>query len=143
MEVSMEQIAEQSGGGDREPEYRGEDTKVCVCPVCGSASRPRGIRFYEGLVVVNGASVRLTRTEGSLFERLLKAFPGLVRKDRLYHEIISAKFTAADWPDEKIVSVYIHHLRRKLQKVGLKIETSHLYGYRLVRRKKAVAEAAE
>jgi hypothetical protein len=96
MEVSMERIAKRSCGADHEREYHGEDRETCVCPVCGSASRPHGIRFYEGLVVANGRSVRLTKTEGAVFERLLKAFPGLVRKDSLYHEIVSQKFTEAD-----------------------------------------------
>jgi DNA-binding response OmpR family regulator len=64
--------------------------------------------------------------------RLLKSFRGFVRRESLYHEVVSAKYTEADWPSEKVIDVYIHHLRRKLRKVGLMIETRFGYGYRLV-----------
>ena len=48
-----------------------------------------------------------------------------------------------NWPDKKIIDAYIHVLRRKLPKVGLKIETRYGFGYRLIEEACAVEVAAE
>jgi DNA-binding response OmpR family regulator len=89
-------------------------------------------------VVANGALVQLTKKEGVVFGRLLKSFRGFVRKESLYHEVVSVKYTEADWPSDKVIDVYICHLRRKLCEVGLKIETRVGYGWRLVEAAEAV-----
>jgi DNA-binding response OmpR family regulator len=134
----MERALETSWGGNRQGRYLGEDRQDCLCPLCGSALAAWSIGFEAGLVVANGGSVQLTKTEGAVFGRLLKSFRGFVRKESLYHEVVSAKYAEADWPSEKVIDVYICHLRRKLCEVGLKIETRVGYGWRLVEAAEAV-----
>jgi len=128
-------------GGGRDARFEGE-TGRCSCPICGSVLPAHEIAFREGLVVANGAAVRLTKAEGAIFELLLKRSPSRVARENVYQAVVSLHLTEADWPGEKILDTHIHHMRRKLGKVGLTIETIHSFGYRLPHGVQAM-EAAE
>jgi len=120
----------------------GETIERCSCPICGSPLPVRGIGFKDRVVVANGACVQLSNTEAVIFARLLKGYPGVVARESVYHALVSLRFTEADWPNEKTIDAHICHIRRKLGKVGLKIETDYGFGFRLIEGVR-VMEAAE
>jgi len=109
-----------------------ETIERCPCPLCGSVLPVVGIRLKDGYVVANGASVRLSNVEATIFARLLKGYPGAVRREFVFQAHVSGRLCEADWPNEKIIDVHISHIRRKLVRIGFKIETSYGFGFRLV-----------
>lgn len=73
--------------------------------------------------------VHLTKVETSMLKALaIKAMPG---KEAL-HDFIYGDRPEADWPELKIVDVFICKLRGKLRPIGIEIETVWGQGYRLV-----------
>jgi DNA-binding winged helix-turn-helix (wHTH) protein len=141
MEVPMELGV----GGQENADGDGADggtIERCSCPLCGSVLPVVGIRLKDGYVVANGASVRLSNVEATIFARLLKGYPGAVPRELIYQALVSGRSCEADWPQEKIIDVHISHIRGKLVRIGLKIETSYGFGFRLVEDVK-VMEAAQ
>ena len=78
-------------------------------------------------VQIDGRTVPLSAREVGVFEILLQHFGRVVSKDllleRLYGYDDSASFNA--------IEVYIHRLRKKLEKSGITVRTHHGRGYQL------------
>lgn len=70
----------------------------------------------------------LTPNEESALRVLLRR-RGLVTKEAIYNALYGHR----DGPDEKLVDVWVHKLRRKLEGTGYEIITSWGRGYELVR----------
>ena len=70
---------------------------------------PDGIRAF-----LYGQAIKLTKVEYRLLERLLEA-PGFVSREDLLRDVWG------DECDEGIITVYIHYLRRKIEKNGERI----------------------
>lgn len=103
-----------------------------VFPLCGSVARLPGVHFVDRIVMANNKSLFLSGREAVIFGALFKARPRVAFRERLYQTYVALRPIEADWPDPKIIDVYICHLRRKLAAIGLAIETVHGDGYRLV-----------
>ena len=95
----------------------------CDCPTCGKPLDFDGFRFETeaGIVIGGGRFAVLTRTEATILE-LFWDRPGRVfTKTQVLDGIYS--LLADDAPEEKIVDVFMFHLRKKIKGLGLSIET--------------------
>ena len=104
---------------------------TCACPTCGKPLDFEGYRLEAeaGIVIGGGKFAALTRRETAIFE-LLWTRPGRVfTRSQIFDDLYS--LLAGDGPEEKILDVYICKLRKKLNGLGLSIETVWGAGYRL------------
>jgi DNA-binding response OmpR family regulator len=101
------------------------------CPVCGGhlAGVPITIFKERGIAVGNGRCVDLTGSEMRLLTALADRFPDVVTKegimDALYFDQID------DEPEIKIVDVFVCKVRKKVEALGLTINTAWGLGYSL------------
>lgn len=109
---------------------------TCACPTCG-ATLPIAFRFdaEAGIVVGNGHAAALSAREAALFQTL-NLTPGRV-SDRTSLMGAIYGLEAGDDPDQKIIDVMVCKVRKKLQPLGVKIETIHGRGWRLVPQEEA------
>lgn len=70
---------------------------------------------------------KFSHSETRVLARLLASAPGLVTKDQLYHALTYDR--VGEYPDEKIVDVYICKIRKKLR--GARIVTQWGVGFRI------------
>lgn len=123
--------------------YSADLLRSCPCLRLQRPFRPARLLAVLGLAEEKGASsilplpescsllcegerVQLTETEYSLFEALWEAGGAFVSKETLHQKIWSGQ------GDAGIVNVYIHYLRRKLEKRGQRyILSSRGRGYAL------------
>lgn len=101
------------------------------CPTCGAALMADGkVRFdmEANCIVGNGHAALLTGKEMELVLLLKNAWPRVVGKD---HLCASLYRTEADEAQQKIVDVFVCKLRKKIEGVGITIETARGDGFRL------------
>ncbi|AAY60330.1 response regulator transcription factor (plasmid) [Bacillus cereus] len=77
----------------------------------------------------DGRVISLTKKEGQLVELLLKNYPSMVNREKIFNEI----WDGIDYIYENTLSVYITRIRYKLKELGIRnsIETIRSAGYRL------------
>lgn len=101
----------------------------CTCPLCGSIvpDLPVAVLPERGMVVGNNCFVVMPAGEMVLLQRLIDVFPRLLSKE-----------SAMEWmyqlnpdkePEIKIVDVLICKIRKKLEPLGIRIDTVWGKGY--------------
>lgn len=103
---------------------------TCPCPTCGQALPAHivAIDREAGIVVGNGRFAHLTVQEFNIFITIYDGRGRVFSKEQLLRVV------APVWGEEqeiKIVDVFVCKLRKKLQGLGLSIETVWGRGYRL------------
>lgn len=103
-----------------------------TCPVCGGVIHDDGRVLVDrgGLKVMAGSQeATLTRSEMLTFLALWRERPRVVS----HHRLLDATVPPGrdDERDDKILDNWIHKLRRKLNPVGITIETAWGEGYRI------------
>jgi DNA-binding response OmpR family regulator len=116
----------------------------CSCPVCGSLIEelPVTILPERGMVIANGKFAVLTGHELLLLQRLAEVFPRILTKEAALEWMY--QIDADKEPEIKIIDVYICKARKKLDAIGVRIDTVWGKGYALAVDKKPniVREAA-
>ena len=103
----------------------------CVCPVCGTVGVviPIQILPERGMVIANGKFVTLSGHEMALLELLAKSFPRVLTKESALDHIY--QLDPDGEPEIKIIDVYICKIRKKVEPLGLRIDTQWGKGYAL------------
>jgi len=83
----------------------------------------------SGIVVRRGEYAVLTRQEHAIFTALHAASPRIRTKEQLLADVY---WSENDDPEIKIIDVWICKLRKKLQPLGVNIQTVWGQGYRLM-----------
>jgi DNA-binding response OmpR family regulator len=117
----------------------------CSCPLCGQqiTEIPVTILPERGMVVANGKFAVLTGTEVLLVQRLAEVFPRVLSKEAALEWLY--QFSAeGEEPEIKIIDVFICKARKKLEPIGVRIDTAWGKGYALAvdRKPVIVREAA-
>ena len=101
----------------------------CYCPLCGaSITRPIAAILPErGMVVANGRFTMLTGQEMALLKRLVEIFPRILSKEAALEWLY--QLDTDEEPEIKIIDVYICKLRKKIEPLGLRIDTAWGKGY--------------
>jgi DNA-binding response OmpR family regulator len=104
----------------------------CHCPVCGSevGELPVTILPERNMVIANGKFAVLTGFEALLVARLAEIFPRVASKEELLTWMYQFK-SADEEPDIKIIDVYICKARKKLDQIGVRVDTVWGKGYAL------------
>lgn len=116
----------------------------CSCPLCGQKIEelPVTILPERGMVVANGKFAILTGHESLLIQRLAEVFPRILTKEAAL-EWMYQFASEDDEPEIKIIDVYICRARKKLEPIGVRIDTLWGKGYALaVDRKPVIAREA-
>ncbi|WP_436253464.1 winged helix-turn-helix domain-containing protein [Neorhizobium sp. LjRoot104] len=111
----------------------------CACPVCGQeiSDLPVTILPERGMVVANGKFAVLTGSESLLLQRLAEVFPRVLTKEAALEWMY--QFAAeGEEPEIKIIDVYICKARKKLEPIGVRIDTVWGKGYALALDRKPV-----
>lgn len=103
-----------------------------ACPCCGAAVSPLDLIIDEpsGVIVYGGDTARLTGQQMLIFKALSNAYPRSLAKADLYAAIPHLDHKEGD-RESKLVEVQIHHMRKKLDPMGLAIVTQWGVGYSL------------
>ena len=99
------------------------------CPTCGRKlpeSLSLRVDLEVGVAVANGKAVMLTPTEAELLTLIASTGTRVAST-----EFLMAGLYNLDEPDENIIKVWICHLRKKLSKIGVTIETVWGKGVRI------------
>ena len=116
----------------------------CTCPLCGSEIRglPVALLPERGMVVANGKFAVLTGHEMMILQRLAEVFPRVLTKEAAMEWLY--QISPDKEPEIKIIDVYICKARKKLDPIGVRIDTVWGKGYALAVTSKplVVAEAA-
>lgn len=101
------------------------------CPVCGGMLPDMPVTVFpeRGIVVAGGRFATITGREAAVLERLCQAYPSVVSKTQLMDSIYAT--AAGEEPMEKIIDVFICKLRKKVEPLGVRIETTWGSGYAL------------
>lgn len=102
---------------------------ICSCPVCGQTISDIPVTVYpeRGFVVAQNKLATLTGKEMLLVEALVRAFPKVLTKQ----QIMDACYSGMDEPEITIVDVFVCKTRKKLDPLGVRIDTSWGVGYGL------------
>ena len=105
--------------------------RECICPLCGShvEDLPISILPERGMVVANGKFAILTGHEALLLQRLAEVFPRVLTKDAALEWMY--QISPDKEPEIKIIDVYICKARKKLEPIGVRIDTVWGRGYAL------------
>lgn len=104
-----------------------------LCPTC---RKPLGeqvrvlVDLESNIAILDGQALFLSPKQAEILECLASAMPLKVHKEELFRNLYQLE---QEDPDQKIVDVFICHLRKALQTTGYRIETLWGTGYRLVR----------
>lgn len=109
-------------------------TSSCA-PWCAGASRPRwapltaaGIRFEEGFQIqIDDLRIALSPREHALLAYLARRPREVVTRAEILQEVFGYAFD----PGSNVIDVYLTHLRRKLSRSAIRIETVRRAGFRL------------
>ncbi|MCZ3377456.1 winged helix-turn-helix transcriptional regulator [Rhizobium sp. AG207R] len=104
----------------------------CTCPVCGQSITELPVTFLpeRGMVVANGKFAVLTGSEALLVQRLAEVFPRVLTKEAALDWLY--QFAAeGEEPEIKIIDVFICKARKKLDPIGVRIDTLWGKGYAL------------
>jgi DNA-binding response OmpR family regulator len=115
----------------------------CSCPVCGQSisELPVTILPERGMVVANGKFAVLTGNESLLLQRLAEVFPRVLSKEAALEWMY--QFAAeGEEPEIKIIDVFICKARKKLDPIGVRIDTVWGKGYALALDRKPVVVRA-
>lgn len=116
----------------------------CTCPLCGSTdvSLPMALLPERGMVVANGRFCVLTGIEALLLQRLAEIFPRIASKEALLEWMY--QITPDKTPELKIVDVLVCRVRKKIEPLGIRIDTAWGKGYALApgSRLEIISEAA-
>lgn len=116
----------------------------CSCPVCGSVldELPVTLLPERGMVVSNGKFAVLTGHEMLLLRRLAEVFPRVLTKEAALEWMY--QISPDSEPEIKIIDVYICKARKKLEQIGVRIDTVWGKGYVLAvtARPRIVSEVA-
>lgn len=107
---------------------------VHSCPLCGGPladDRRVLVDFDGGLVVGNGHVAALTKAEFQLFAALWRARPRTMIKEQLLAATPGG--LGVDDREIKLVDVFVHKARKKLEPLGITIETVWGRGYRIAK----------
>lgn len=107
---------------------------TCACPICGSAIDDIPVTFYpeRGMVVAGGRFALLTGKEMTLVEALARSFP----KGQTKNQLMDACYGGMDEADIKIIDVFVCKIRKKLDAIGVRIDTIWGHGYALAVKQK-------
>lgn len=103
-----------------------------VCPCCAAALPDDGhirIDAEGGFVCVGRHVVRLPESEFYVFLALWRVRPRMLSTEALMDALYGLK--PDDEPEEPIMKIFVHKVRRKLAPLGIEIETVWGRGYRL------------
>jgi hypothetical protein len=104
---------------------------TALCPCCGGAVESDRILLDASrfIVAYAGREAWLTQYEFSIVQEVIKAYPAAISKDRLFDTIYAARIADGDFPEPKIIDVYICKARKKLIPIGVILTTSWGFGY--------------
>lgn len=116
----------------------------CACPVCGSDVQQLPVTLLpeRGMVIANGRFAILTGHEMLLIQRLSEVFPRVLSKEAALEWMY--QINPDSEPELKIIDVYICKARKKLDLIGVRIDTVWGKGYALAltAKPKIVSEVA-
>lgn len=117
----------------------------CECPLCGGVIDKDLIAILpeRGMVVAGGLFAVLTATETSLLTRLAEVFPRILSKDDAMTWMYQLR-AGGDEPEIKIVDVLICKIRKKIEPLGVRVDTVWGKGYALAvsRKPQIISEVA-
>lgn len=95
-----------------------------ACPCCGAPVDPLAVLvdMASGVVTLGGRATHLTPTEVAMFDLLVKGYPAVTTRERIYDDLYSNR-PECDWPEVKTIDILICKLRRKLSAIDLEINT--------------------
>lgn len=104
-----------------------------VCHCCGQSVKYPEVLIDEGDRFINykGVSSRLTSHEFTIAILLLRRPNFTFSKDKIFDEIYGL-LPFCDWPDIKIVDVWICKIRKKLSGTGLIVKSHWGNGYSII-----------
>lgn len=99
------------------------------CPLCGAplSAPPCAILPERGMVVANGAFAFVPTSEMALLTRLVEIFPRPLSRDAAMQHLYALR--PDEEPQPKIVDVFICKLRKKIEPLGIRIDTLWGRGY--------------
>lgn len=108
----------------------------CKCPTCGQSLPPDllAIDRDAGIVVGNGRFAHLTNQEFRIFEALYDSNGRVQSKEQLLRAIAPL---VDDEPEIKIVDVFVCKIRKKINGLGISIDTAWARGYRMNRKEQS------
>ncbi len=101
------------------------------CPLCDKlidGSDSRRVDLYSNSAILGGKSIVLSPQVAVLLSALVVAYPRFLTTSFLMQQLYGLE---VEWPEDKIVSVQVYHLRKRLRGTGYIIENRHAIGYRL------------
>lgn len=103
----------------------------CTCPLCGAVGvhLPMSLLPERGMVVANGKFAILTGSEALLLRRLAEVFPRILSKESLLEWMY--QITPDKEPELKIIDVFVCKVRKKIEPLGIRIDTAWGKGYAL------------
>lgn len=102
----------------------------CECPMCGNELCDNIVlRPEAGLLLWPTGYVRLSRSECTLLETLMKSHPKRVRREDLIMALYVQCHHKDDPPNEQSVRVHMCHLRRKLDAAGAPLSIPRVRSY--------------
>ncbi len=104
----------------------GNNCPLCDKPIEGADSRR--VDLYSNSAILGGKSIVLSPQVAVLLSALVVAYPRFLTTSFLMEQIHGLE---AEWPEDKIISVQVYHLRRRLKGTGYIIENRAAIGYRL------------
>jgi DNA-binding response OmpR family regulator len=107
---------------------------ACICPLCGGeVASSETIRILpDQLMVASGdLSVALTPVEMDVLLALASAFPRKVDRGFIFDAVYWRR-AGGEEPEDRIVDVYIHKLRRKMRTMPVQIDNQYGAGWSLV-----------
>lgn len=112
------------------------------CPLCGGRVEelPFTILPERGMVVANGKFTVMRATEVQLLTCLAEVYPRVLSKESAMSRMYQLR--PNDEPEIKIIDVLICKIRKKIEPLGLRIDTAWGKGYSLSCAAKVVEEVA-
>lgn len=101
----------------------------CSCPVCGREidELPVTILIERGMVVAGNKFVAVPGSEIMLLQRLVEVFPRVLSKEAAMEWLYQMRPDKE--PEIKIIDVFVCKLRKKLEAIGVRIDTVWGKGY--------------
>lgn len=112
-----------------------EQAEIITCPCCGQEAPEMGNISFDpstNQVFYGDHSLQVTASQFKVLTFLLAARGQIKSKDSIFDHLYWDRIADGDFPDEKIIDVYVCKLRPKLRAIGLNILTEWGVGYRLV-----------
>lgn len=113
------------------------------CPLCGNTEIeiPVTLLPERGMVVANGKFAILTTHESMLLRKLSDVFPRLLSKEAILEWMY--QINPDKEPEIKIVDVFVCKIRKKIEPLGIGIETHWGKGYSLAMSKSRLRVVSE